>query len=258
MKKKIYVLAMAAMAMLAVSCEDDYKTYDTTQTDSVFFDYTDPSTSKASAEIDYNFGYDFAQEHEIKIPVSLMGMPKDEARQIDLQVVADSDSTTMVEGKNYTIERAEIGANNVKDTVVIKLLRDKDPAILTTVKKLSIEIVDNGELRPTGQASFVIKYSDIHPAERPEWWPTDSYTAMPEYSYENAQLFFKYFYELAPKANKDIFNEMISRYGDYFVNAKLRGGPLAIYDAFLAQYVTIPMYNDTKDKIKWVAVPKVN
>ena len=44
MKKKIYMLAMAAIAMLTVSCEDDYKTYDTTQTDSVFFDYTDKST----------------------------------------------------------------------------------------------------------------------------------------------------------------------------------------------------------------------
>ena len=136
MKKKIYMLAMAAIAMLTVSCEDDYKTYDTTQTDSVFFDYTDKSTSKSASEISYNFGYDFAQDHEIKIPVCLMGMPKDEARLIELKVVTDK--TDMVENVNYTIERAEIGANDVKDTVVIKLLRGQDEEILTKTKQLKI------------------------------------------------------------------------------------------------------------------------
>ena len=185
MKKKIYMLAMAAIAMLTVSCEDDYKTYDTTQTDSVFFDYTDKSTSKSASEISYNFGYDFAQDHEIKIPVCLMGMPKDEARLIELKVVTDK--TDMVENVNYTIERAEIGANDVKDTVVIKLLRGQDEEILTKTKQLTIEIVNNGELRPTGQATFTIKYSDIRPTERPDWWVVSGYPTMPEYSFENAQ-----------------------------------------------------------------------
>ena len=257
MKKKIYMLAMAAIAMLTVSCEDDYKTYDTTQTDSVFFDYTDKSTSKSASEISYNFGYDFAQDHEIKIPVCLMGMPKDEARLIELKVVTDK--TDMVENVNYTIERAEIGANDVKDTVVIKLLRGQDEEILTKTKQLTIEIVNNGELRPTGQATFTMKYSDIRPTERPDWWVVSGYPTMPEYSFENAQLFFKYFYELVPKANKDVYYEMINRYGDYFVDAKSHLGPLAMYDAFLTKYVLIPLYNDTKGQINWTGgEPKVN
>lgn len=66
MKKKIYMLAMAAIAMLTVSCEDDYKTYDTTQTDLVFFDYTDKSTSKSASEISYNFGYDLRRTMKSK------------------------------------------------------------------------------------------------------------------------------------------------------------------------------------------------
>lgn len=36
MRKKIYMLATLAVALLMVSCEDDYKVYDTNQTDSVF------------------------------------------------------------------------------------------------------------------------------------------------------------------------------------------------------------------------------
>ena len=254
MRKKIYMLATLAVALLMVICEDDYKLYDTNQTDSVFFNYLNEKQA-ADSVITYSFDYDIAQSHIIDIPVSLMGIPKAEARRIELEVVKDS--TDMVEGVNYTIERAEMAANEVSDTIKIKLLRDKDSEILTKEKKLRIAIVANGELRPTGQNTFTIKYSDIHP-DRPKWWAT--FNPLPVYTYENAQLFFKYFYELAPKANKAVFDELITKYGDYFIKAKdmEQGGPMAFYDAFLAKYVLIPMYNDTKDVIEWQDVPSVN
>lgn len=254
MRKKIYMLATLAVALLMVSCEDDYKLYDTNQTDSVFFNYLNENQT-ADSVITYSFDYDIAQSHIIDIPVSLMGIPKAEARRIELEVVKDS--TDMVEGVNYTIERAEMAANEVSDTIKIKLLRDKDSEILTKEKKLRIAIVANGELRPTGQNTFTIKYSDIHP-DRPMWWAT--FNPLPVYCYENAQLFFKYFYELAPKANKAVFDELITKYGDYFIKAKdmEQGGPMAFYDAFLVKYVLIPMYNDTKDVIEWQDVPSVN
>lgn len=254
MRKKIYMLATLAVALLMVSCEDDYKLYDTNQTDSVFFNYLNEKQT-ADSVITYSFDYDIAQSHIIDIPVSLMGIPKAEARRIELEVVKDS--TDMVEGVNYTIERAEMAANEVSDTIKIKLLRDKDSEILTKEKKLRIAIVANGELRPTGQNTFTIKYSDIHP-DRPKWWAT--FNPLPVYTYENAQLFFKYFYELAPKANKAVFDELITKYGDYFIKAKdmEQGGSMAFYDAFLAKYVLIPMYNDTKDVIEWQDVPSVN
>lgn len=254
MRKKIYMLVTLAVALLMVSCEDDYKLYDTNQTDSVFFNYLNEKQA-ADSVITYSFDYDIAQSHIIDIPVSLMGIPKAEARRIELEVVKDS--TDMVEGVNYTIERAEMAANEVSDTIKIKLLRDKDSEILTKEKKLRIAIVANGELRPTGQNTFTIKYSDIHP-DRPKWWAT--FNPLPVYTYENAQLFFKYFYELAPKANKAVFDELITKYGDYFIKAKdmEQGGPMAFYDAFLVKYVLIPMYNDTKDVIEWQDVPSVN
>ena len=254
MRKKIYMLATLAVALLMVSCEDDYKLYDTNQTDSVFFNYLNEKQT-ADSVITYSFDYDIAQSHIIDIPVSLMGIPKAEARRIELEVVKDS--TDMVEGVNYTIERAEMAANEVSDTIKIKLLRDKDSEILTKEKKLRIAIVANGDLRPTGQNTFTIKYSDIHP-DRLMWWAT--FNPLPVYTYENAQLFFKYFYELAPKANKAVFDELITKYGDYFIKAKdmEQGGPMAFYDAFLVKYVLIPMYNDTKDVIEWQDVPSVN
>lgn len=252
---KIKTISIIAASLLALTaCEDDLKLYDTTQTDSVFFNYTN-SDEEADSAITYAFGYEITRQHVVEIPVTLMGMPKAEARAIDLRVVADS--TTMTEGVNYTIDRHEIAANAVQDTVKITLLRDGDPDILTQTKRLRIEIVDNGELRPTGQKTFDITYSDIRPTTRPSWW--SQWATMPEYTFENAQLFFEYFYRLAPAANKEVFDEMVARYGDYFVNATNNLGPLAMYDAFLYKYVLIPMYNDTKDTINWpMGAPHVN
>ncbi len=245
------MLALAAMAMLMASCEEDYKLYDTTQTDSVFFNYVDEN-DKQQTELEYSFGFDIAQEHAVKIPVNLMGVPKTNARNIKLQVVEDK--TDMVEGVNYVIDRAEVAADAVEDEVVIRLLRDKDPEIQTKQKQLTLEIIDNGELRPTGQSTFTVKYSDIRP-ERPDWWEVGSWSTLPVYSFENAQLFFKYFYELMPKGNKEIYDEMIETYGDYFVDAKALKGPMAMYSDILKKYVLIPMYNDTKDEIEWQSVP---
>lgn len=229
------------------ACEDDLKLYDTGQTDSVFFNYQNDD-GDADSTVTYNYGYEITRRHTVNIPVSLMGMPKDEVRNIDLQVVADS--TTMVEGVNYTIERHELAANAVTDTVKIVLLRDGDPTILTQSKRLRIRIVANNDLRPTGQNTFDITYSDIRPESQPSWW-NDGAVSLPEYSFENAQLFFEYFYRLAPQANKEVFNEMIGRYGDYFTKAARFQGPFSMYDAFLTRYVLIPMYNDTHDTIKW-------
>lgn len=250
MKNKIFALAVAAVAVTAVSCEEDYKVYDVNQVDAVSFNYYN-SRGVADSVITYNFGYDIAEQHEIDIPVTLMGVPKAGARNIDIKVVADS--TDMVEGVNYTVARAEIGANAVRDTVKIMLLRGNDEEIQTKQKKLRIEIGVNDQLRPTGMKAFTVKYSDFRITQTPGWWL--QWSPLPKYSFENAQLFFKYFNELMPKANKDVYNEMIKKYGEYFVNAGSTGGPFAFYEPIITKYVLIPMYNDHKDDVEWQSVP---
>ncbi len=250
MKNTIFALALAAVAMLTASCEQDYKLYDTNQVDAVSFNYYN-SRGVADSVITYNFGYDIAEQHEIDIPVALMGVPKTAARKIDIKVVTDS--TDMVEGVNYTVARAEIGANAVKDTVKIMLLRGQDKEIQTKQKTLRIEIGVNEQLRPTGLKAFTVKYSDFRITKTPGWWL--QWSPLPVYSFENAQLFFKYFNDLMPKANKDVYDEIINKYGEYFVNAGSTGGPFAFYEPIITKYVLMPMYNDHKDDIKWQSVP---
>lgn len=241
----------SGLLLAAAACtEDDYKLYDTTQKDSVFFDYRN-DRNEAVKEIDYAFSFDVATVHTVEIPVTLMGMPKDRDRTISVTPVAES--TTMTEGVNYTITDNIINANEVKGAVCINLIRDRDPEILTTPKTLTLTISENDDLKSVGENTITITYSDIRPSDRPGWWST--WSPLPVYSFENAQLFFQYFYEYAPKADTNLYNELIDRYGDYFVKAASVQGPMAMYSAFIQNYVCIPLYREHPE-IEWQTSPE--
>ncbi|MCM1076175.1 MAG: DUF4843 domain-containing protein [Bacteroides sp.] len=257
MNHNIYAgIALGVLAaVFATSCtEDDYKLYDTTQKDSVFFEYRNTSNELVD-EIEYNYNYDIATVHTIEIPVTLMGVPKDYDRTIEViqlteplkkeNPIEGQDSLVyrpMTEGINFTLTDNIIPAGEVGGTIRINLLRDKDPEILTEQKSLILTIGENDDLRSVGENKIIILYSDIRPSVRPDWWP--DYRPLPIYSFENAQWFFQYFYDRAPKADINLYNEMISRYGDYFVNAQRVGGPFAYYSDFLRNYVLIPLYKE--------------
>lgn len=251
--KKIFQIICLASCMIGLwACTDeDYKLYDLTQKDAVFFEYIDDKNEVTDA-VDYVFGYNIAESHTIEIPVRLMGMPVDHEREIELKPV--SGQTDMVEGTHYRIEANVLPANEVETVVKVVLLRGNDPELLERSFTLVLELVENEDLRAVGQTQFTVTYSDIRPDSRPEWWST--YSPLPEYSYEAAQVFFKYFYEYAPEGNLEVFNKMISLYGDYFKKAKSTQGPFAMYSNFLQRYVLIPMYQEYKDAFVWQAIPQ--
>lgn len=252
---KIYLhiaVFLATSLCLGACRKNEYLLYDGSQKDSVFFSYKNDKNENDSI-LSYSFNYNIATEHIIEIPVTLMGVPKSTPRTIDVRAV--DDATDMVVGTHYVIESAELPAEAVTSTIKIKLLRDKDPKLQEKVFTLRLELRENGDLRPTGSKVFIIKYSDIRPTVRPEWWAT--WAPLPEYSFEAAQVFFDYFYRLVPKTNKDIYEEMILAYGHYFANAKKLRGPLALYDTFLIRYVLMPMHKETKDRFKWQKEPSL-
>lgn len=247
------ILVFLSLAMLFAACTDEnYKVYDTTQKDAVFFDYVD-NKGVSTDSVNYAFNYDIATVHTINIPVRLMGMPSAHERKLSISPV-DS-LTTMVEGTHYTIDNAVLPADSVQTTIKVNLIRNKDSQLREKTFVLYLRLGENDDLRAVGKKDFKISYSDIRPAERPDWWVT--YAPFPTYSFESAQLFFQYFYANAPKANPDVFDEMITAYGDYFTKATSMQGPYAMYTNFLVKYVLIPMYKDHKDDIEWQSVPSL-
>lgn len=251
MKSLYTYLCLVAVLALAVGCtDDDYLTYDTAQKDSVFFEYLDDK-EEVTDSVDYVFNYNIATSYTIEIPVRLMGMPVDHDRQISIAPVKEL--TDMVEGTHYEVESAVLPANEVKTTLKIKLLRDKDPLLQERSFRLTFDLVENDDLRAVGEHRFTITYSDIRPESKPSWW--SSYSPLPVYSFEAAQVFFEYYYANAPKANIDLYNEMNEAYGDYFMKAGSSKGPFAMYDSFLIRWVLMPMYQDHKDDFEWQSVP---
>lgn len=247
------ILTYILLLTLVACTNEDYLTYDTRQKDSVFFEYEDEE-GKAADSVRYDFNYDIAREHVIKIPVTLMGMPGSTDRKVQLTPVPTD--TDMKENVHYRITGDTLRAGKTGCTVCVHLLRDNDPALLERPFTLHLQITENDHLRSVGKHDFTIIYSDIHPTERPEWWYTDQ--PMPVYSFEAAQLFFEYFYRLAPLAGGgDVYREMINTYGDYFVRAVYLRGPLAMYTNFLRKWVLMPMYNDTKDQLQWQGIPNI-
>ena len=251
--KKIFLSVLGIFSLMALnSCTDeDYPLYNTGQKDSVFFDYVDANKETATS-LDYAFNFEIAQVHTVELPITLMGVPKGVDRKVS--IVPVSEETDMKEGIHYQLEETILPANEVKSVVRVNLLRDKDPELQNKAFKIRLLIEENDDLRAVGQNTFDITYSDIRPG-KPEWWTdTNSYDMFPTYTFEGAQIFFEYFYTNCPKANKDMFDEMIKKYGEYFVNAEWMLGPGALYRNFLMLNVLIPMYQDTqagKNSLDW-------
>lgn len=250
MKQYIRYIVFATAAILSACAEQAYKLYDTGQTDAVFFQYKDVKGDVVDS-VNYVFNYETADSHSIELPVMLMGMPADHDRKVDIHAVPGTGD--MQPGVHYIIENAVLPAHAVRTVVTVKLLRGNDPEIRTSSKQVVLQIGEGQDLKGVGRNAFRITYSDIRPTIRPDWWATTA--ALPVYSFENAQLFFKYFYKYAPQGNPDIFEEMVERYGNFFAKASKFQGPMVMYGDFLKMYVLMPLYRDYPD-IGWQSIPR--
>jgi hypothetical protein len=254
--KYIYLFVMSVLAFLTACSNEDYKLYDTSQQDAVFVNYYDTKGVLADSVI-YEYGYDTVTVHPIVIPIKLMGMPANHNRTFDVEQVKLENVDNMTEGTHYSIDKSKlvISADSVSGCIIVNLLRNNDPSIQQRQFSLKLQLKATTDLRPIGQTTFLIRYDDIRPSAAPSWWAT---WAMPTYRFDIAQKFFAYFYA-TKTINPSVFNEMVTRYGDYFVKAVSMQGPLAMYSNFLAKYVLIPLYEDTKNDptIVWPRVPSI-
>ena len=144
MKFKNLMITTVLTLMVCACSEEDYKLYDTSQKDSVFFEYRNTKNAVDSTVL-FVFNYDIATEHVVEIPITLMGMPADHDRKV--QLVAVENATDMTEGTNYVIEDAVLPANTVKAKVKVRLLRNLDQRLLTDTLHLQLEIVENEDLK---------------------------------------------------------------------------------------------------------------
>ena len=157
--KTIYTLMFFTCLLCCAACDkEDYPLYDVNQKDMIFIEYRN-SANELTDTLDYEFGFDIARDHVVKIPVKVMGLPADKERTFE--VIPVSGTTDMVEGVHYTIEPTVIKANMVDGEIVVHLLRDHDVAIQTKQFTLNLQLKENDMFYPQGQSNFRLRYSDI-------------------------------------------------------------------------------------------------
>ena len=239
MKNNLFTLICILVMGIFYSCnQEDYMLYDTGKKDALYIEYKN-SKNLLVDTMSYSYGFDWATEYTFSIPVKVQGMPADFDRKIVLEPVADTD---MVLGIHYTINEEDlyIRKNEVATSVRVTLLRENDLALKSREFTLTLGLKTSAEFDTVGQSTLTILYSDIEPEFRPEWWADDLYD-IPKYRYDLIQHFFRLFYATAD-LNPVVYNEMIGRYGEFFINAAKMQGPFAMYENYLARYVLLPMY----------------
>ena len=238
----IWMLISLSLFLLMTGCNnEDYPVYDTDQKDAVYIAYEGDQAETDS--IHYEYGFNLLTEVTLKIPVKLMGMPVGRDRVFGVNVV-DS-ATTMTKDLHYSINESRLilPANQLEGSIEITFYRDKDPELTDTTYVISLELTETEDLKAVqGISFFQITYSDKRPSA-PLWWRDYK---LDTYKFEVAQWFFHYFY-LTEEINPDVFNELIGRYGDYFIEAKAVQGPLDMYGNFFAKHVLTPLYEQYKD-----------
>lgn len=204
---RYYITIIACLAALFFcSCENDYLLYDTSQKDAVYIQYDKNETDS----IHITYGFLPNDTDTLKLPISLMGSPKNVDRQIGVEVI--SGSTTAVEDLHYNIlEKKSISANNLTDTIRIVFYRNKDEAIKENTVQLCVRLKPTNDLDTTGQTNFKVTYNNYLPA-KPRWWST--YTLGP-YSHKLAVKIFEYYHQME-SASPYTYSKMVEYYGYWF------------------------------------------
>lgn len=248
----ILTLICLSLFLLMTGCNnEDYPVYDINQKDAVYIAYEGEQTKNDS--IHYEYGFQLLTQVTLKIPVKLMGMPTDRNRTFGIKVIEEQ--TTMTKGVHYSIDESKLrlSANQLEGAIEITLYRDKDPELTDSTYVISLELQETEDLKAVqGISFFQITYTDKR-SSRPAWWIDRNLGA---YNFEVAQWFFHYFY-LTEESNSAVFHEIINRYGEYFVDASTRMGPLTVYENFFNKYVLKPLYEHYKDNPD-ITIPQPN
>lgn len=154
----LYITIIAAL--IFCSCSDKDLLYDSNDTLISFV---------SSDSIDYSFSFEPVDytEHEIKIPIEIVGVPVNYDREYN--VVVDDDASTALESEYEIInENFVIAANKMSDTLVIKLI--KSDRINNETVKVKLDLLSTSDFGtpPVEKTSMVVNFTNK--LNKPSWW----------------------------------------------------------------------------------------
>lgn len=232
---KVYIIRqfclLAVSALLLGACSRDYLEYDTNLKDGIYLSSSDT--------VQYFFGIEVqGNTYDYLLRVSLMGMPSDEDRKIDFEIV--DTATTAIEGVHYEIlDDGLLKKGEVSKWIHITLIRDKDPDLTERPVTLTVRLHENENFRllPGMSSGFTLIFSD-QAQSRPIWWK-DEYLG--PYNDRLLRDFFHYYWKIEEE-NPGLYATMENALGKYLDRTMPTLTMWSTYRIPLLKYIVTPMY----------------
>ena len=220
------------------ACSNDAVYYDANQKRSIYFtwDRYNSASKVTSDTVFFSFALYNETEYEYKIPVKAIGMPLDEDREYEVEVVADS--STAIQDKHFKFGKLVVPKNEVDGVLSLVLERTDD--IMNSPVYLYLRFKENNNFKPIADNYYRLSIVDgALPA--PQWWMPNF---LGVYEKNNDRLYRKlleYFWQL--EDIKPIFYaEAVEEYGLYLERApatfyRVKGNIIWINYVFKPAYV---------------------
>lgn len=226
----ISTVLLLLMGLLFSCSVEDYKLYDTSLTNKIYFE-------KDTFFFEYGPREDL--EVDLEIPINLIGLAYLD-RDVEFKVSADIRNSTAKLGVHYEMDEMQVF---MKDSVTaaIKLNFKRENLVKDIQYKLYLHLEENENYVPTNRTKCVVFFGDIS-IEQPEWWRPDR---LGTYTQEKLILFIKYFH-----ATKEIlpvmYDDIESKWGKYLDNVNHSRYEYLlttyVYLGYFRQYIYTPMY----------------
>ncbi len=229
--KNILFLISGFIILFLSNCQtEDYKLYDVSQTNRIYFEYD---------SLSFIYGARADKECDIRIPIKLIGMVNiDKDVEFDLDI--DAYESTGKQNFHYTIEENQYFK---KDSVLayINIDFDRSKLIKDVEYSLYIYLKGNEHYIPANNKCCTIEFGDIT-ISQPTWWKTDR---LGEYTEEKYILFIECF-KKTQIITPVIYDAITYLWGEFLDKTDHWRHKWLLttytYTSYFKQYFYVPMY----------------
>lgn len=259
MKKQHYIYLLLTLLLGSLySCDNGALMYDPKQPGTIFFE-----RGKENDIPICSFVFETEDELEVKIPIKLMGMPRDYDRPLKIKVLQDTLKKQVVGGITYEVVPAEyetdftfvntlFPADSVSMTLVVKVKR---PQVVDKYKSILLEIESSEDVIPLYGNYYRLFILDGEPA-LPRWWNNGgngtSFISgwqfyIGKFYPDKYRRMLQYYWEME-LSSPIFFDYALKTYGKFLDDKSMTAG---FYQkdspAVWAKYVLCPLYNYYKE-----------
>lgn len=268
---------VAGIVIFSCACKGTWVMYDPSQKDHLYF--YEQAQSEDSTLLVENVSFVFETEDEItvEVPVRLMGMPSDKARNFEMSFLTDTLSSVnfgqetrqvvnAVQGEDFELVEAVVPAQAVSGVIRLKILRTGK--MLSNVVSLLMVVKEDALFKPLARNACRLLISDGEPL-CPNWWTYPYATGdgqtyfwhqyAGDFTPQKFLKFLELYHDIA-NTNPSLYQQLEAQYGTYLDKLQYNEDtgeydspiPFGFFQTqkptVWAKYVLIPLYQYAQEQ----------